>query len=83
MAKKRTSNYLAFLIRLWRENESAPWRFTAQRTGSSERRSFADLRKLVTFLEEQTGAPIFPVALPETLPIETPGADESTESDQD
>jgi hypothetical protein len=58
MSKKRASNYLAFLIRLWRENELAPWRVTAQNATTEERQGFADLRKLVLYLEEQTGATI-------------------------
>ena len=48
-------NYAAFLLRLWREHDAAPWRATLQNPHTGERRSFGSLARLATYLEEQTG----------------------------
>lgn len=45
-----TQNYHAFLLRLWRENATAPWRCSLQATDAVERLGFADLHQLVTYL---------------------------------
>ncbi len=52
---KATTDYLAYLIRLWREENAPNWRATLQNPHTGERRSFADLPSLLAFLEEQTG----------------------------
>jgi hypothetical protein len=59
MVRVRTADYLAFLLRLWREGQSAPWRAMLVDPSTGERRGFADLTKLFAFLQEQIdeGAP--------------------------
>lgn len=52
---KASSDYLAYLLRLWREDNTTDWRATLQNPHTGERRSFADLPTLLAFLEEQTG----------------------------
>jgi hypothetical protein len=47
--------YIAYLLRLWREESAVQWRATLQNPHTGERRSFADLSSLLAFLEEQTG----------------------------
>jgi hypothetical protein len=66
MVRVRTADYLAFLLRLWREGQSAPWRAMLVDPSTGERRGFADLTKLFAFLQEQTG---------ETAPEVKPAAD--------
>lgn len=53
----KARNYAAFLLRLWREHDNAPWRATLQDPHTGERRSFGSLAHLVAYLEEQTGEP--------------------------
>lgn len=50
-----TSHYHAFLLRLWRDGDTTPWRATVQDTRTGERLNFATLQLLLTFLERQTG----------------------------
>ncbi len=47
--------YLAYLIRLRRDGEAAPWRVTAENPHTGERWGFANLHRFVEFLEKQTG----------------------------
>ncbi len=47
--------YLAYLIRLRRSSESAPWRVIIESPHTGERRGFATLGQFVEFLEERTG----------------------------
>ena len=49
-------NYHAFLLRLWRESSSGPWRVMLQDVATGERRGFAGLVAAVRFLWEKTGA---------------------------
>ncbi len=48
--------YLSYLVRLWDEGsrDASCWRASLEEPGSGERRGFADLASLFTFLEEQT-----------------------------
>jgi hypothetical protein len=55
MKKTTLPPYLAYLLRLRRDSESAPWRATVENPHTGERQGFATLRQLVAFLEEQTG----------------------------
>ena len=50
--------YLAFLLRLWREQHGGRfvWRASVEIPGEERRRAFADLAALFAFLEAQTGA---------------------------
>lgn len=49
--------YLAYLLRLWQaqEEQGPTWRASLERADTAERHSFADLKALFTFLEEETG----------------------------
>jgi hypothetical protein len=51
----RPLTYLAYLVRLWREGEGAPWRAMVEDPHSGERRGFGDLQSLFAFLEARTG----------------------------
>jgi hypothetical protein len=55
MTNTYESLYLAFLLRMWRENESTPWRATLENAHTNEQHVFADLIDLYTFLETVTG----------------------------
>ncbi len=55
MKKTDLPNYLAYLLRLRRDSESAPWRATVENPHTGEHRGFANLRQLIAFLEAQTG----------------------------
>jgi hypothetical protein len=52
---QKKSNYLAYLLRLWREDKNTPWRVSIEDPHTGERRSFANLKALIAFLEEQAG----------------------------
>lgn len=55
MAKRE---YMAYLLRLWREKQDGSWRATLENPNNGERAGFATLADLVTFLAEKTGEPI-------------------------
>lgn len=55
MAKRE---YMAYLLRLWRDKRDGPWRATLDNPSTGERTGFAHLRELVAFLEAQTGETI-------------------------
>ena len=50
---KKSLNYFSYLLRLWRESDSAPWRASLEDPHTGERRSFADAAKLLAYLREQ------------------------------
>lgn len=52
MAKRE---YMAYLLRLWRENQDGPWRALLENPNSEERIGFANLEDLIEFLENKTG----------------------------
>lgn len=58
--------YVAYLLRLWRENPNTPWRATLENPTTAERISFAELSNLISFLEEQTGEKILAIVSPTT-----------------
>lgn len=43
--------YMAFLLRLWRENETTPWRATLENPHTGVRQGFSDPKSLFTFLQ--------------------------------
>ena len=47
-------NYLAYLVRLWREDQATPWRASLQAPGDGGSLHFSSLAALFTFLQEQT-----------------------------
>lgn len=52
---QKDSNYLCYLLRLWRDGEPAPWRASLEAPGDSEIKTFASMAILVEFLETRTG----------------------------
>ncbi|MEZ4593706.1 MAG: hypothetical protein R3D55_21565 [Chloroflexota bacterium] len=61
MAKRE---YIAYLLRLWREKQDGSWRALLENPTSGERNGFANLAELVTFLEGKTGEKIQIACLP-------------------
>ena len=55
---KREREYMAYLLRLWRENDDRPWRALLENPNTKERLGFANLNELIKFLEDKTGAVI-------------------------
>jgi hypothetical protein len=44
--------YLAYLIRLWADDQSPPiWRFSVENTQTQTRRGFGTLEELIAFLQ--------------------------------
>ncbi len=48
-------NYFAYLLRLWRDGETASWRASLEAPGHSRIVTFPDLEALFAFLNTQTG----------------------------
>ncbi len=48
-------NYFAYLLRLWRDGETASWRASLEAPGHSRIVTFSDLEALFAFLRTQTG----------------------------
>ena len=46
----QTTDYQAYILRIWKE--SGEWRFSIESLGSDERKGFADIEELFTFLED-------------------------------
>jgi hypothetical protein len=63
---KKTYAYHAYLIRLWQEDAHSPWRATLEDPHTGERKGFADLDSLITYLKTQTD-PTTPPAEPTQL----------------
>jgi len=56
MTKKTTSesvDYLAYLLRFWREEEAVSWRATIEDPHTGEKRSFAAPEDVWDFLQNQ------------------------------
>ncbi len=53
----KTQRYISYLLRLWQiRSEGKPaWRASLESPHTGERRGFANLADLFTFLEEETG----------------------------
>lgn len=56
----KSSTYLAYLVRLWRDGSSKAWRATVKNPHTGEEQSFGTLHKLLRYLEAQTGEPWLP-----------------------
>lgn len=70
MAKRE---YMAYLLRLWREKRNGSWRAMLENPNNGERAGFATLSELVTFLESKTGEMIqVQVELPKSKAVDTP-----------
>lgn len=48
--------YYSFLLRLWQDDESSPWRIQLEDPHTGERRGFATLAQAVEFLTRQMEA---------------------------
>jgi len=54
-----TARYCAYLVRLWQDSPHAVWRATTHCVQTGDKRHFADLEQLFTFLQAQTvGKPV-------------------------
>lgn len=47
------SQYRAFLVRLWRDQPSAPWRAAVEDPHTGERRAFGSLEALFAYIADQ------------------------------
>ncbi len=65
MAKRE---YMAYLLRLWREKQNGSWRAMLENPNNGERAGFATLTDLVTFLESKTGETIQETAVAADIP---------------
>ena len=58
MKKQNDSRYHAYLLRCWQESDTDhgtyTWRFSLEGVQDSQRRGFADLQALLTFLQQIT-----------------------------
>ena len=52
---KKPLNYFSYLLRLWREDDAAPWRAAVEDPHTGQRRNFARLQDLFKTLESETG----------------------------
>lgn len=52
-ANSDSEDYLAYLLRFWREDETLPWRVTAVNPHTGEKHTFAAPEQLWTFLQEK------------------------------
>jgi hypothetical protein len=50
-------NYHAYLVRIWRDNEQAPWHASTTQVSTGEVQKFADVQMLWRFLQLQLEAP--------------------------
>lgn len=74
MAKRE---YMAYLLRLWRENSDGVWRALLENPHSGERAGFATLAELVKFLESKTGETIQETAVPAEDELVIPNIDKN------
>lgn len=48
-----TRRYQSYLLRIWRENDSLPWRAQVENPSTNETHGFPTLKALLVFLEER------------------------------
>lgn len=53
-----SANYLAYMLRFWREEANAPWRAAIQDPHTDEKHNFATPEQLWLFLQEKLDPPI-------------------------
>jgi len=51
---RKQQDYTSYLLRLWRDSKSVPWRVSLESITTGERRLFASVEALFIFLEAQT-----------------------------
>jgi hypothetical protein len=49
------TDYCSYLLRLWRDGATAPWRASLEAPGHAAAHMFSDLDALFAFLRAQTG----------------------------
>ena len=52
---RKQQDYMSYLLRLWRDSKSVPWRVSLESIATGERQLFASMEALFTFLKAQTG----------------------------
>jgi len=52
---KNSFEYHSFLLRLWRDDQSSPWRISLQNTTTGERKGFTSLDEAAADLAELVG----------------------------
>jgi len=55
METNNRKEYIAFLLRLWRDGEMSSWRATLENPHNGKKYGFADLKNLFDFLIKETG----------------------------
>ncbi len=50
----KKESYHAYLLRIWRDDEQSPWRAMLECTHTGNRHNFADLEKLVSFIQNSS-----------------------------
>ena len=64
MLEQSHSPYLAYVLRLWCDGPTSPWRAALECARTGERHPFADLAALFAFLEAETrDAQILPLSI--------------------
>ena len=49
-------DYQAYLLRLWREDETSPWRASLQEARAGQLLNFASVAQLIAYIEQKTAA---------------------------
>ncbi|MFO7541035.1 MAG: hypothetical protein R6X32_23585 [Chloroflexota bacterium] len=65
------TNYHAYLVRLWRENEHQPWRAELVSPHMGEKHRFATVMQLYAFIDQQLQDPDQPLPHQPITPYET------------
>lgn len=53
MAERTTPTYIAYLVRLWREDSTTTWRGTLEDPHTGQRYAFADVEALLDHIREE------------------------------
>lgn len=54
MNNGRSDNYHAYLLRLWRDDDDAPWRASLQEAQAGHIHHFPTINHLIQFVNQQT-----------------------------
>ena len=75
----KSLNYFSYLLRLWREGDTAPWRASLEDPHTGERRNFARVQDLFKAIEEETSKQVDKEASNDDPPICTNQHERSTD----
>jgi len=53
----KPSRYHSYLLRLWRDDDTSPWRVQLEDPHTGERRGFSSVEKMIAFLDSQLVPP--------------------------